>query len=180
MVSVPRDAICKTVTAEQIEAIEKKLEVVRENKEEKGRHGVDAKDVINEQDFVQVVDVPVLLQYETGEEYRKVFNNLAKLENAFGQTTKEEELDTAYVYRETCAALKRFSKNKKSMDNRIYEIILGKRTIESPPDDPQLDISSYKAPNISSLNRSQALAIKHALENPLTLIQGGLLESSRI
>lgn len=117
--------------------------------------------------------MPVLLSYENGEEYEQVFSNLAKMEKGYKRLAKEEEVGHDYVFNKTCQALKRFATNKMAINPEIYEIILGKKTIQSSvADDPQVDISRYEAPNLPKLNHSQALAIKHSLENPLTLIQG--------
>ena len=163
-------------SAEEIESVERKLAAVRAV-EEKYRFGIDAKDLIDEEQFKKIVDMPVLLSYKDGEEYQKVFSNLARIEKGFKRLSKEDELGTDYVFNKTCKALKRFATNKMAINPEIYEIILGHRTIESSTaDDPQVNVNHYKAPNLPPLNNSQALAIKHSLENPVTLIQGRPLD----
>lgn len=77
-------------------------------------------------------------------------------------------------------ALEIFRTNEKKLHSDIYNSILGKSTNSNCNDDNRynclidehLFIEDLKAPNLSAVNESQAIAINFAIKNPLTLIQG--------
>jgi regulator of nonsense transcripts 1 len=68
-------------------------------------------------------------------------------------------------------ALRKFALDENSMSNYIYSRLLGQSSgdetfrIPNPP-------KHFSAPNLPDLNRSQVYAVKHAIQRPLSLIQG--------
>lgn len=69
-------------------------------------------------------------------------------------------------------ALRKFAVDDNSMSNVIYSRLLG----HSGADDVTFRINNapkhFSAPNLPDLNRSQVYAVKHAIQRPLSLIQG--------
>ena len=68
-------------------------------------------------------------------------------------------------------ALRKFAVDETSVSGYIYHRLLG----HEMPDDVMMRVSlpkSFSAPHLPDLNRSQAFAVKHALQRPLSLIQG--------
>lgn len=69
-------------------------------------------------------------------------------------------------------ALRKFAVDDNSMSNFIYSRLLG----HSGTDDVTFRINNapkhFSAPNLPDLNRSQVYAVKHAIQRPLSLIQG--------
>lgn len=69
-------------------------------------------------------------------------------------------------------ALRKFAVDDTSVSNFIYSRLLG----HSSTDDVTFRINNapkhFSAPNLPDLNRSQVYAVKHAIQRPLSLIQG--------
>lgn len=69
-------------------------------------------------------------------------------------------------------ALRKFAVDDNSVSNFIYSRLLG----HSSADDMTFRIGNapkhFSAPNLPDLNRSQVYAVKHAIQRPLSLIQG--------
>lgn len=69
-------------------------------------------------------------------------------------------------------ALRKFAVDDNSMSNFIYSRLLG----HSGAEDVTFRINNapkhFSAPNLPDLNRSQVYAVKHAIQRPLSLIQG--------
>ena len=75
-------------------------------------------------------------------------------------------------------SLHEFATNNNCVSTYIYHKLLGHQTATEPiycdsdAHNNDFKLSKYSADNLPELNQSQAKAVKHCLENPLTLIQG--------
>lgn len=86
-----------------------------------------------------------------------------------------------YVWKSTSfdrmrKALHEFATNNNCVSSYIYHKLLGHQSGPEPIYDSDthndFKLSKYSADNLPELNRSQAFAVKHVLERPLSLIQG--------
>lgn len=71
-------------------------------------------------------------------------------------------------------ALNKFAMDENSVSNYIYSRLLGHGRQDGSDDMifRQQMPKHFSAPNLPDLNRSQVYAVKHALQRPLSLIQG--------
>lgn len=73
-------------------------------------------------------------------------------------------------------ALQEFATNSNCVSSYIYHKLLGHQTGPEPNYDSDthtdFKLSKYSAEHLPELNRSQAFAVKHTLDRPLSLIQG--------
>lgn len=73
-------------------------------------------------------------------------------------------------------ALRKFAVDDNSVSNYIYSRLLGHGRLDGGNDDVTIRGQAlpkhFSAPNLPDLNRSQVYAVKHAIQRPLSLIQG--------
>lgn len=79
-------------------------------------------------------------------------------------------------YTTTRKALQVFATNQNCVSSYIYHKLLGHQTGPETNyhdnDANDVKLSKYSADNLPELNRSQAFAVRHTLDRPLSLIQG--------
>ena len=96
--------------------------------------------------------------------------------NAGDPTVQTHNYTIDFVWKSTSfdrmqLAMKRFAVDDNSMDSYLYRIFLGQLDIELPPSKP-VKATQLNCPGLPELNESQKAAVRHVLQNPLTLIQG--------
>ena len=73
-------------------------------------------------------------------------------------------------------ALRKFAVDDNSVSNFIYSRLLGHGRLDGGNEDVTIRglglPKHFSAPNLPDLNRSQVYAVKHAIQRPLSLIQG--------
>lgn len=170
--------ICNSIDADEINKKEGGLEDVR-NAEKNAKRGIKDEDLIRQDVNIAECKLPTRLFYENGKVYRETFSELLRIEIGYERSQKkddEEDIGSKVVFSRMCKTLRMFETNEKKINEEIYKIILGKRRImQTNVSDEELDLSQYSAPNLNELNQSQALALQHAVNNSLTLVQGKLI-----
>jgi len=119
-----------------------------------------------------VVKIPDNFSEEVGIEMKSNLNVPTEYNNNFS---------IQYVWKSTSfdrmrKALQEFSNNSNCVSSYIYHKLLGHQTGPEPNYDSDLQndfkLSKYSAENLHELNRSQAFAVRHALDHQLSLING--------
>lgn len=121
---------------------------------------------------LQVIKIPDNFSEEVGIEMKSNLNV---------PTDNNSNFSIQYVWKSTSfdrmrKALQEFSTNPNCVSTYIYHKLLGHQTGPEPNYDSDVHtdfkLSKYSAENLPELNHSQAFAVKHTLDRPLSLIQG--------